>query len=255
MSAARRLLRVVRLLALVPAAVAGVLFGCLALLGPRDFALRTWAGAAARILGVRVRRCGEHPPAGGLVVSNHVGYLDILALGRILPGSFVAKAEIAGWPLLGFLARCGGSLFVERERPRTLRPALGEVASRLRAGQRVLLFPEAGVAGDGTTLGEFHPMVFEASVLSGSPVVPVAVRYTAPPDPRVWAWIDEPGLWRHLWRRVLPAESIRAEVRVGRPLEPRPGEDRKALARRAREAVAELLSRPPASLPCEGGRP
>ncbi len=255
MTTGRRLLRVLRLLVLVPTAMAGVGFGCLALAGPRDLALRAWAGATAWALGLRVRRCGAKPPPGCLVVSNHVGYLDILALGRVLPGSFLAKSEIAGWPLLGFLARSGGSLFVERERPRAIRPAIDEVVARLERGGRVLLFPEAGVEGDGTTLGEFRPMLFESSVLSGRPVLPVAVRYTAPADPRVWAWIEEPDLWRHLWGRVLPAGSIHVEVRVGDPIAPGPGEDRKSLARRARDAVQELLSHAPGSLPCEGGSP
>ena len=85
-------------------------------------------------------------------------------------------------------------------------------------------------------------MMFEACIQSGREVVLVALCYREPADPGVWAWIEEPNLWLHLWRRVMPCHHIAVEVRVGQPLEPLPGEDRKALANRTRQAVQQLLS-------------
>ena len=210
--------------------------------GRQTRALRVWSGIAARAVGLEIEPEGPEPPPAALVAANHVGYLDILALGAVVPGRFVAKAEIAGWPFLGALARWGGTVFLDRERPRDCVPWVDRLARVLESGERVILFPEAGVSPDGRTLGAFRPMLFEASVRSGAPVVPVALRYEHPDDPRVWAWIDEPSLWQHLRARVLPADRIRVRVRCGEPIDPKGVGDRKALADAAREAVARLLA-------------
>lgn len=230
-----------RLAGLVAVAAATVPLAFLSREGRWAWPMRTWARGVARCVGLRVSARGSLPPPGALVAANHVGYLDVLALGAVAPGRFVAKAEIAGWGGLGFLARRGGTVFAERERPRESLPVIAAVARRLVAGDRVILFPEAGVAGDGTTLGPFRPMVFEAAVRADAPVVPAALRYLRPAEPRVWAWIDEPNLWRHLRTRVLPAPGIEVEVRFGPPLDRDPGDDRKTLAARARDAVRDLL--------------
>jgi 1-acyl-sn-glycerol-3-phosphate acyltransferase len=175
-------------------------------------------------------------------VSNHVGYLDSLVLAAYLPARFLAKSEISRWPVLGIIARCGGALFVERERPRSAAALVDAVAERLSAGDRILLFPEAGVSPDGLTLAEFRPMLFQSCILSGRPVVPAALRYLEPPDTGTWAWFDNSNLWYHLWTRVLPAPVIRVELRVGEVLPAREGEGRKGLAARTREAVRRLLA-------------
>ncbi len=197
----------------------------------------------ARAVGLEVAVRGQPPPGGVLLAANHVGYLDIPVLASVAPGRFLAKAEIAGWGLLGALARWGGTVFLQRDRPRDVRAAVDRVAGLLAAGERVILFPEAGVSPD-ARLGSFRPMLFEAAVRSGRPVVPVGLRYREPADPRTWAWIEEPSLARHLWTRVLPARRIRVEVVFGVPIPAGSGLGRKALAGRARDAVAEILARP-----------
>jgi 1-acyl-sn-glycerol-3-phosphate acyltransferase len=233
-------------LLLVPAA--GVPAALLAALRFCPAALRLVCAAGAAALGLRVTRTGRLPPPGSLVVANHVGYLDILALGSAVTGRFVAKSEIAGWPGLGLIARSLGTLFIERERPRSVRTAVDRLERDLAQGERILLFPEGGVNPAGRGVLPFRAMLFEASLRTGAACVPVALRYTAPGDPRVWAWIEEPNLLRHLWRRVLPAGEIRVEVRFGEPLAPRPGEDRRELAERARREVLRLLTGPEAPL-------
>lgn len=237
--------RVLRLPLLVAAGLAGLVLGLLARAGWQRGAVHLWSALTAGALGLRVTREGRPPPPGSLVAANHVGYLDILALGLTAPGRFLAKAEVARWPLLGFLARCGGVVFVDRERPRASLAAVRALERHQAAGETVVFFPEAGVAPDATTLGEFRPMVFEACARTGRPAVPAALRYTRPSDPRVWGWIDEPSLWRHLWRRLLPAGRIDVTVRFGEPLYPDPGTGRKELAARARAAVLQLLAEEP----------
>ncbi len=227
------------------AAALSPVMGGVSLLGAVEPAVRAWSRMGARSLGMRVRSRGSLPPPGSLVAANHVGYLDILAIGAVSPGRFLAKSEIAGWPLLGRLARWGGVLFVDRDRPRQILASIDEVAQRLLRGQRCILFPEAGVSPDGTTLGTFRPMLFDACVRAKRPVVPAAVKYVQPADAAVWAWIQEDNLWKHLWNRVLAEPRLEVEVRFGEPLWPRPGEGRKELAGRVRACVAASLEAPP----------
>ncbi|MBI5441889.1 MAG: 1-acyl-sn-glycerol-3-phosphate acyltransferase [Deltaproteobacteria bacterium] len=227
-------------LLLVPAA--GVPAAVLALVGARPAALRLLCAAGAAALGLKVVRTGPVPPRGSLLVANHVGYLDILVLGATVTGRFVAKSEVAGWPALGPLARFLGTIFIERERPRAVRQTVERLARKLARGERILLFPEGGVNPAGRGLLAFRAMLFESSLRSGAPCVPVALCYTFPADPRVWGWIDEPRILRHLRRRVFPAGEIRVELRFGEPLAPLPGEGRKELAERARGEVLRLLS-------------
>ena len=225
---------------IVVAALASPVFGLWARWGGWRRAMPAWARFCAAALALRIDRRGPAPPPAGLVAANHVGYLDILCLAATVPGRFVAKDEIHGWALFGALARCGGTVFLDRDRPRDCLPWVDELARLLAGGERVVLFPEAGVSADGKTLGTFRPMLFEAAMRTGAPVIPVAVRYLEPPDPRVWAWIDEPDLWRHMRTRLVPAGPIRAEVRVAPPLDPARFPDRKALAAAARQTVAEM---------------
>lgn len=236
----RRLLR-------LPCVAAALLLGpaacVVARLGGRDAAMRFWCGLAARAAGVRFRRRGAAPPAGSLVASNHLGYLDPLVLGAFVPGSFLVKAEVSRWPFVGILTRASGAVFIDRDRPRAVRPAVALIARQLARGLTVLVFPEARVSPDGMTLGRFHPMLFEAAIETGRPVVPAAIRFQRPTDPEVWAWINEPSLWRHLWRKLLPAGPIAAEVRFGEPLWPLPGEERKGLSERVRSEVLRLLEK------------
>lgn len=217
-------------------------FFCLAAAaGRREPAMGVWCRLVCRALRLRVSYRGGPVPDGCLVVSNHVGYLDPVVLSAFLSLRFLAKSEIAHWPLVGVLARLSGAFFVERDRPRSSSVVVKAVGARLTAGDRILLFPEAGVSPDGFALAPFRPMLFEACVEAARPVVPVALCYWSPPEPDAWAWFDSSSLRRHLVTRLLPAPAICVELRVGEPLVPAEGENRKQLAARAQEGVARLL--------------
>ena len=107
-----------------------------------------WARFAAAVLCLRVRLVGEVPPRPFLLVSNHLGYLDMILLGARLPVVFVAKAEVARWPVFGPLARQSGTLFVDRTLRRDAVRASGAIEEVLRAGRSLVLFPE-GTSTDG----------------------------------------------------------------------------------------------------------
>ena len=100
----------------LPLGVLAVRFGFLQL------GMTSWFGLVLAVIGVRVRRVGPEPSPGSLIVMNHVSYLDPVIIGAMVPGRFLAKSEIADWPILGLANRWGNTIFVERTSPRRSRP-------------------------------------------------------------------------------------------------------------------------------------
>src|SRR5215813_15628246 len=138
-------------------------------------------------LQVRVRRLGATPYDGPmLLVANHVSWLDVYALNALVGGPrSVAKSEVARWPIAGAIARGFGTFFHVRGNCRDAARAKDAVAAALRAGERVVVFPE-GTTSEGDEVGPFHAAFFQAAVDARVPVQAVAVRYPGPagrPDP------------------------------------------------------------------------
>jgi 1-acyl-sn-glycerol-3-phosphate acyltransferase len=145
----------------------------------KDGAIVAWfMGRVGWMLGLRVTVIGRPVDRSVLYVANHVTWLDILALGGAHHARFVAKSEIADWPLVGVLARIGGSVFVSRERRSGTRAQADAVAAALADGHPVALFPEGGTA-NGITLDPFRPPLFAAAIEAGVKVQPVAIDYGA----------------------------------------------------------------------------
>ena len=116
------------------------------------------------------------PPTQGLVVSNHLSYLDILIHSAVMPCAFVSKMEINRWPYFGLAARAGGTLFIDRSSRASVAAVAAEMARRLQLPIPVLLFPE-GTSTDGSHVLPFFPSLFQPAVAGGVPVTPAAVRY------------------------------------------------------------------------------
>lgn len=200
----------------------------------------SWARATAWIVGMRRTRRGPSPRGPGLLVANHVGYVDVLLLAAETGAVFVSKAEVRGWPLIGLTSRAMGTLFVPRGDKRALAEVNGAIAAALEAGRLVGFFPE-GTTTDGETLLPFRPSLFEPAVGGRAPVWCAALRYAtrppAPPASRAVAWFDEPSFVRHALRllalRRFDAEAVFAA-------EPVVGADRKELAERAEATVRAL---------------
>lgn len=202
-----------------------------------------------RILGIRVTRHGALPEGGSvLAVSNHLGLFDPWVLASQLPVAFVAKAEMARWPVAGWICRTVGIIFVERERRMKAGTFVEQVQARLREGVRVLVFPE-GTTGDGTAVMPFKTGGFEA--VAGMPeahVLPLCLnpleidgRPAVGALRRLVTWADpNQSMWENL-RTLLEMRRLHLEVRVGTPIATA-GCDRKELARRAHEAVAALYA-------------
>jgi lyso-ornithine lipid O-acyltransferase len=199
-----------------------------------------------RILGVRVTQVGQQPEAGAMiVVANHHGILDPWILASVLPVAFAAKAEMASWPVMGWVCRTVGIVFVERDRRMATTRFVEELQAKLRTGVRVLVFPE-GTTGDGRTIRQFKTAGFAsvAGMEDGAvlPVYHVPVRLDgqpSTPDTRQQiGWIENQPMAESAYG-FLDRDSIEVEVRIGAPIATA-GRDRKELARLSREAMQAL---------------
>jgi 1-acyl-sn-glycerol-3-phosphate acyltransferase len=158
-------------------------FLCLQRTGPVSLATRVtllqgWCRQSLVALGVQVTVEGSAPTAG-LLVSNHIGYLDILLYSSIPPCAFVSKTEVSGWPFFGQFAEYGGTIFVPREDRVALRQANQRVAEYLDGGIAVMLFPE-GTTTDGSHVLRFHSSMLQPAIDAGVMVTPCAVRTKCP---------------------------------------------------------------------------
>ncbi len=221
------------------------------------------------ILGIRVRVYGMRSEATPtLFVCNHVSYLDIEVLGALVPGSFVAKAEVATWPFFKTLAKAQRTIFVERRSSKT-NASRNEMTKRLDAGDNLMLFPE-GTSSDGTRVLPFRSALFAVAQLrcDGKPlaVQSVAISYTrldGIPLGRYWrplfAWFGDLDLVPHLWQMVCLGKT-EAVVTFFPPVDIDQFGDRKKLADFCFQQVSsavqaantgryELLPPPAKSLP------
>ena len=111
-----------------------------------------------------------------MFVANHVSWIDIIALHSQHMMGFIAKSEIRGWPVVGWLTAQAETIFLRRGNADSLGAVMGEMSERLRAGRAVAAFPEGGTR-DGTALGVFHARIFTAAVDADAPVQPVALCF------------------------------------------------------------------------------
>jgi 1-acyl-sn-glycerol-3-phosphate acyltransferase len=196
-----------------------------------------------RCLGVRITVFGGpiRNLQGVLVVSGHVSWLDIFAIGSVMPGRFVARADLVDWIGLGMVARLMKVIPIDRANLRRLPEVVGTVAERLRAGQTVVAFPE-GTTWCGLAYGRFRPAMFQAAVDAGRPVQPFRLTYHHR-DGRpstVAAYVGDDTLIASI-RRLITAQ--RTIVRVQVESLQLPGTDRRDLAARCEAAVRGEESR------------
>jgi len=200
---------------------------------------------ALRLLGMRARAEGQPWRGPGAMLANHSSWLDILALNAQAPVTFVAKAEVGGWPGIGWLARATGTLFVRREARGEVAAQARALAERIEAGQTLVLFPE-GTSTDGRRVLPFKSALLAGLLAPGLPaklmVQPVTLAYEAPPgeDPRFYGWFGGAEFGPHALG-VLGARR-QGTVRITfHPPIPVAGRDRKSLAAEAEARVRAAL--------------
>ncbi len=208
----------------------------------RHARIRWWSAKLLRLMGVAIQVEGSVRPGGSLLVANHVSWLDITALHALAPQArFVSKADIQAWPLLSRLADAAGTLYLERERKRDALRVVHLVAQALTDGQTVAVFPE-GTTSDGRTLLPFHANLLQAAIATGTPVQPVALRFSDA-HASISAAVEFVGattLVESLWR-VACADGLVLHLSV-LPARGSRHADRRALARTLREDIAARLA-------------
>jgi 1-acyl-sn-glycerol-3-phosphate acyltransferase len=151
-------------------------------------------------------------PARGLLISNHMSYLDILVYSSVAPCVFVSKKEVKSWPVFGPMARMAGTVFIDRSRAADTRRVNSEMQEALSAGAVVVLFPE-GTSSDGTGVLPFRPALFDAPVRTGEGITPAHLGYelsdgSAENDVAYWGTMS---FFPHLLK-LLSKTGVRARI-------------------------------------------
>ena len=178
------------------------------------------------------------PPARGLIVSNHLTYLDILCYSAAVPCVFVSKAEVEQWPIFGAYARWSGSVFVRRHDRGDAARANANVSKSLQNGVPVVLFPE-GTTSDGHRVLRFHSTMLQPAIDVGAPITPCAICYEleeGDPASEV-SWWGDMALMPHVWN-LFGKKSVRVKIVFGESVNA--SGDRKALGHALHDRVAEL---------------
>jgi 1-acyl-sn-glycerol-3-phosphate acyltransferase len=192
-----------------------------------------------RAMGLRVDVRGIPVPGHVLYVANHLSWLDILAIGSATGSAFVAKSDIDAWPVVGPIARIGGTIFVDRESRRAARGQADQIGEALQDGKPITLFPE-GTTNDGTRMLPFRPALF-ASVAPapvGIAVQPVAIDYQDAAADIAWCG-DEP-LAPNARRVMARRGGLKVVLHFLPPLAP--STDRKLLAAQSTAAIEQALT-------------
>jgi 1-acyl-sn-glycerol-3-phosphate acyltransferase len=180
-------------------------------------------------------------PKNGLLVSNHLGYFDVLAIAAVTPAVFVSKAEVRRWPLFGWLAKLGGTIFIQRERRLHVGEVNREIETALAAGLLVVIFPE-GTSSNGETVLPFRAPLLEPALRGGNEITIACLQYGLDDgDARqeVCYWGGH-TFFPHLLN-LLGKKSVRATVQFGKFN--RTTGDRKELAKQLHAAVSDLKTK------------
>lgn len=214
--------------------------------GPATAGWRTrifhrWSRMATRILGIRVTVEGRPPNPPFILVSNHLGYIDVVVYGAQMECVFVSKAEVADWPIMGTLTRSADTLFIKRENKRDIPRVIREIETVLGTKRGIVMFPE-GTSGKGDVVMTFRPSLLEPAAAAGLPVSYAALSYrtpagSPPAHEAVCWWGGMPFVGHVIGLLGLP--RIDATLRFGP--EPIVEQDRKLLASRLQSAVETEL--------------
>lgn len=206
-------------------------------------AARLWSRLGLRLMGLRLVVTGR-PVHSGALVANHCSWIDIFSLRAVTLMYFVSKAEVGDWPMVGYITRVTGTVFIERRRSHAKRQE-EILRERIAADQLLAFFPE-GTSTDGLRVLPFKSSLFSVFFLDDHGadllVQPVTIRYTPRSDsglpPSFYGWWGDMEFEAHIWQVFARSTGGLAEVIFHEPVRPTDFRDRKALAEHAGRAVA-----------------
>ncbi|MFA6311137.1 MAG: lysophospholipid acyltransferase family protein [Sterolibacterium sp.] len=210
---------------------------------------RRWSRDLLDMLGLRLEISGPAAPARdddgaiqGLLVANHVSWLDVFVISSLAPATFVCKSEVRHWPLIGSLCANTGTVFLERGSKFAAQRTHQALAEKLRQGEQVALFPE-GTTGEGRALMPFRAALLQSAIDAGSPVQPLAIRYLNGRGDRAEAanYCGETSFWQSLCS-IAAAPALVASISILEPLATLSA-SRKDLAEKTHAAIRKSLER------------
>jgi 1-acyl-sn-glycerol-3-phosphate acyltransferase len=205
--------------------------------------LQRWSIELLQIFNIHIKITADeamHRLQPGIVVTNHISWLDVFVLNAAIPMRFVAKSEVRRWPLIGWLCARAQTLFIERGRARDAARINKQLVGLLQNGECLAVFPE-GTTTDGSQVGTFHASLLQPSIDASAHIHPIAIRYhdatgahsTAP------AYIDDLTMIGSL-RNILRCRNLHVHL-VATPSLDASGCDRRTLARRAHQQISTTL--------------
>ncbi|APB99465.1 lysophospholipid acyltransferase family protein [Polynucleobacter asymbioticus] len=207
--------------------------------------IQNWSIHLLSILGIelRLKKADILPTAPFLLASNHISWVDIHAINAFQPIRFVAKSEVEGWPVFGWMAKQLGTIFINRNNSRHGKYIANEVAKALKT-QSVCIFPE-GTSTVGETVLPFKPNLFEAAVIAQVPVYSLAISYKSTESGErsdIPAFIGDMGLLESI-SSILSHQKLAVELTFILPSgsSPSASRDRKWLALYSQEAILGQL--------------
>jgi 1-acyl-sn-glycerol-3-phosphate acyltransferase len=197
-----------------------------------------WLKVFSSIMKLSVIREGELPKDGALLISNHISWLDIIVIGQYLPVYFVAKSDISSWPIIGYLSRQGGTIFIRRGNKKSIKATTEKMIWVLKQNSNIVAFPE-GTTTSGNEVLSFHASLFQPALLTKSVIQPVVIQYDGAAKHQA-PFIGEDDFVRHLIK-MLCLDKV--EVRLSfLPVIKSLGKDRHTVCAEAREKIYEKIS-------------
>jgi 1-acyl-sn-glycerol-3-phosphate acyltransferase len=193
-----------------------------------------------RIIGLRIHFTGQPPTDPSILISNHISWHDIVVLQSLANTGFVGKHEIKSWPLIGWFAHHGNTLFIRRGKRKSFEQIHAAMNERLSANQSVMFFPE-GTTTTGESVKPFRGRLLEPAIKLGLPIQPVAIWYHGKTmQCNELAFVDNEGFAPHAWR-TLGEAHIDAYIHFCDAIVAKEGDDWRELSQRAQLIVAEQL--------------
>ncbi|MDD2724450.1 MAG: lysophospholipid acyltransferase family protein [Methylovulum sp.] len=204
----------------------------------RDALKKQWICWFSSILKLEITREGNVPLHSSLVVSNHISWVDIIVIGQYLPAYFVAKSDILAWPLLGFLSRQAGAIFIRRGDKKHIMETAEKMVWLLKQNRNLIAFPE-GTTTVGNHVLNFHASLFQPALLTKTAIQPVAIEYLGDAQ-HLAPFIGDDAFVPHLIK-MLGLEKI--EVRLSfLPTVNASGKNRHAVSHEARDLILGQIS-------------
>jgi len=203
----------------------------------RNTCVMIWCRVTCRILNLKIQRHGSPGPNAHLWVSNHISWIDILALATEHDLVFIAKHEVSAWPLMGSIFSGIGTLFIRRGDREATAAMARNMAFHLKRGVTLMLFPEATTT-DGSEVRRFGSKLLDPAIESQSEVQPIALQYEGN-SREIAPFIGDDTFVEHLWR-VLTLQEIQLRIHYGAAIQPE-NLSKEQLARHLHQSVTGLM--------------